>query len=229
MAVHRRKLLRGALRTRILFALMLILILAMSIFCFIEYRISPIAADAAKSLARTFATETVNKAVASAMGERSLVTVTQSENGISGIQTDIAALSAVRTDAVEELTRRINDPEIMNFSVPFGSLMGSSVFMGRGAPVKIRLVPIGDISADVRTEFIESGINQTLHKIVMRVRVTFKVLNAGETVKLELAADVPLAETVIVGKVPDAYTAINRFEIDEEEENDLNDYAATLP
>ena len=47
--------------------------------------------------------------------------------------------------------------------------------------------------------------------------------------RLELADDILVAETVIVGRVPDAYTAINRFEIDENEENDLNDYAAQLP
>ena len=117
----------------------------------------------------------------------------------------------------------------MSFSVPLGNLTGTALIAGRGIPINIRFVRIGDVTADIRTEFVESGINQTLHKISMRVRVTLNVLAAGSSIKLEHASDVTLAETVIVGKVPDAYTAINRFEIDEQEENDLNDYAASLP
>ncbi len=217
------------LRTVLLSALFLSLILILFVFCFVEFRISPLISDAAKSRARIFASEAINHAVSSSIGDASLVRITSSAEGVAGIETDIAALSSVRTSAVETLNKLMNDPKSMIFSVPLGSLTGSAVLMGRGIPITIRLVPIGDITADIRTEFIESGINQTLHKISMRVRVSVNVIAAGEIIKLELAADVTLAETVIVGKVPDAYTAINRFEIDEEEENDLNDYAASIP
>lgn len=68
-----------------------------------------------------------------------------------------------------------------------------------------------------------------MHRIYLRVKIAMNMLVGWDTVKLELSCDAILAETIIVGDVPDAYTAINRFEIDENEENDLNDYAATLP
>lgn len=186
--------------------------------------------DAAKSRARSFATETVNSAVIDALGQSvPLVNVKSGADGVASVQTDIAALSRLRAQAISKLSGILYSADTMSFSVPLGNLTGTALIAGRGIPVEIKLVPISDVAADIRTEFIESGINQTLHKIALRVRVTMNVLVAGECVKLELSSDVTLAETVIVGKVPDAYTAINRYEIDEEEENDLNDYAASIP
>ncbi len=221
---------RLSLRSRVAFILMILLLFIICIFCFIELRVTPLITEAAKSRARIFASEIISEAVnASLCDAGALVKVTTGADGVSSIETNIPAISSLRSDAILLLTERMNNTKNMSFSVPLGNLTGSNIFAGHGIPVNVRLVPIGDITADVRTEFIESGINQTLHKITMRVRITVNIIAAGEIIKSELASDVTLAETVVVGKVPDAYTAINRFEIDEDEENDLNDYAATLP
>lgn len=207
-----------------------VLILCLFVFTFIELKLRPMIADAAKSRARLFAAELINDAVTTSLADAPpLVSIGRSDDGVASIETDIAALSKLRSDIIGVLNSRMHDAGAMTFSVPLGTLTDSVLIAGHGIPIEIRLTPVGDISADVRTEFIESGINQTLHKIILRVRVTLNIFSAGEEIRLELASDVTLAETVVVGKVPDAYTSINRFEIDEEEENDLNDYAATLP
>ena len=211
-------------------AIIILSIAALCIFAFAEIRIRPLVREAAKSRARTYASEIINLSVTETLSNSTpLVRVSSGADGVASVETDIASLSSLRASAIKNLTQTLSDPGLMSFTVPLGNLSGSTLIAGRGIPIEIKLVPIGDVTADVRTEFIESGINQTLHKITLRVRVTLNVLTAGAAVKLEIAGDVTLAETVIVGKVPDAYTAINRYEIDEDEENDLNDYAATLP
>ncbi len=212
------------------FVTLCLLVIILCFVCYFEYKLRPIVNEAAISRARILATETVHDAVAGAVLECGPLTeVSSGSDGIAGVITHTAELTKLRSLAVNKLASALSGANEISFSVPMGSLTGSNLLGGYGIPIKVRLVPIGDTTADIRTEFIESGINQTLHKIVMRVRVNLNVVCAGETVKLELACDVVLSETVIVGKVPDAYTAINRFEIDEDEENDLNDYAATLP
>ena len=213
-----------------LYALSALFLIAMTVIAYFELRIRPIVADAAQSRAASYASEIINSAVSDALIKcTSPVKVASDAGGVSSVEVDVAALSVIRSEATRSLTNAIQRPDVMSFSLPMGSLMDSTLLAGRGTPVEIRLVPIGDIVTDVRTEFISVGINQTLHKILLRVDVTLNMFVAGECVKLEVKNDVTLAETVIVGKVPDAYTAINRFEIDEQEENDLNDYAATLP
>ena len=215
---------------RIGLTVLIILVVIFFSLCFAEMRIRPIVNEAARSRARSYASEIIHLSVTNTLAKSSpLVSVSSGDYGVASVQTDIASLSHLRAEAIKTLTNTLSDSQTMSFSVPLGNLSGSMLIAGRGIPIEIKLVPIGDVIADIHTEFIESGINQTLHKISMRVRVTLNVLTAGSAVKLEVASDITLAETVIVGKVPDAYTAINRYEIDEDEENDLNDYAATLP
>ncbi len=205
-------------------------IIFLFIFFFLEYKIRPLVSEAAASRGRSYATELINKAVESAATFGiPLVRVSEGTDGVVSVETDTKALSEIRREATEAIIKTLSDNDIMKFSVPLGNLMGSSMIGGHGLPIEIRLVPIGDITVNIKTEFVEAGINQTLHKIILRVRISFDIIAAGDSLKVDVVSDIGLAETVIVGKVPDAYTAINRYEIDEDEENDLNDYAATLP
>lgn len=199
-------------------------------FAYFEIKVRHILSEAARSRAAAYGTEIINTAVTNALTNCSTpVKVTSSSDGIAGVEVNVAALSEIRTKATESLKQATENADMMSFSVPIGTLADSTLLSGLGTPVTIRLVPIGDISTDVRTEFTAVGINQTLHKMILRCEINMNMLVAGENVSLSVKNDVTVAETVIVGKVPDAYTAINRFEIDEQEENDLNDYAATLP
>lgn len=222
--------LRGKLPRFLFFSGILGLLFAISAFGYFEYRIRPLVSEAAASRGRSYATELINEAVTSAARlEKPLVSVSKDGEGVVSVETDVRALSVIRKDATEAIIKRLSDKSLMKFSVPMGNLVGSNIVGGRGLPVEIKLIPIGDVTADIETEFIGSGINQTLHKIILRIRVSFDIIAAGESLKVDLVSDISLAETVIVGKVPDAYTSINRYELDEDEENDLNDYAATLP
>lgn len=210
--------------------MLILALISLILFCVIELKIRPLICEASRSRARAYATEIMNSAVTKALSLGApIVSVKSTSDGVASVETDIAALSKLRADAITNLSELMSSEEKMSFSVPLGNLTGTALIAGHGLPVKIQLVRIGDVTADVHTEFVESGINQTLHKISLRVRVTVNVFVAGKSEKLEVASNITLAETVIVGKVPDAYTAINRFEIDEDEENDLNDYAASLP
>ncbi len=221
--------LRGKLKLAAIVTATVIAALLIAV-CAVEIRLKPLIAEGAKSRAASAATEIINSAVSKAVAKMpSPVKVTKDANGFCGVEVDAAALAAVRTEATAQLTAAMNDTDTMNFSVPLGNITGMRLLSGRGRSVNVRLVPIGDVVTDIRTEFLSVGINQTLHKIFMKVTVSLNVFAAGDIHSLELTSSVTLAETVIIGEVPDAYTAINRWEIDEEEENDLNDYAATLP
>lgn len=196
----------------------------------LELRLRSSAISAAQSRAVAYASQIINSAAQTALeGCSSPVSVSEGSDGISGVQVDVAALTKMRTAVTDSLCETLKAPSIMSYSLPLGSITDSTLLSGRGTELNIRLVPLGDVISDVRTEFISVGINQTLHKIILRVTVSLNIFINGQTLKTELKNDITLAETVIVGKVPDAYTAINRWEIDEQEENDLNDYAATLP
>ena len=212
--------------------ILLILSLLLMIFLtFADLRLKPVVINAARSRARLFASDVISRSVDAAVAEStgSFINVIYGEDGISAIETNVTGISRLRADSILNIRGEISDIDRMTLDIPLGNLAGGMLLTGRGFPVRIKLVPIGDVSGEIYSEFSETGINQTLHRIYLRVRVSMNMIVASDTVRLELADDILVAETVIVGRVPDAYTAINRFEIDENEENDLNDYAAQIP
>lgn len=210
---------------------LLLSLLSMVFLTFADLRLKPVVINAARSRARLFASDVISRSVDAAVAESagSFINVIYGEDGISAIETNVTGISRLRADSILNIRGEISDIDRMTLDIPLGNLAGGMLLTGRGFPVRIKLVPIGDVSGEIYSEFSETGINQTLHRIYLRVRVSMNMIVASDTVRLELADDILVAETVIVGRVPDAYTAINRFEIDENEENDLNDYAAQIP
>lgn len=211
--------------------ILILSLLSMVFLTFADLRLKPVVINAARSRARLFASDVISRSVDAAVSEStgSFINVIYGEDGISAIETNVTGISRLRADSILNIRGEISDIDRMTLDIPLGNLAGGMLLTGRGFPVRIKLVPIGDVSGEIYSEFSETGINQTLHRIYLRVRVSMNMIVASDTVRLELADDILVAETVIVGRVPDAYTAINRFEIDENEENDLNDYAAQIP
>lgn len=222
---------RKNIPARIGMIILILSLLSMVFLTFADLRLKPVVINAARSRARLFASDVISRSVDAAVAEStgSFINVIYGEDGISAIETNVTGISRLRADSILNIRGEISDIDRMTLDIPLGNLAGGMLLTGRGFPVRIKLVPIGDVSGEIYSEFSETGINQTLHRIYLRVRVSMNMIVASDTVRLELADDILVAETVIVGRVPDAYTAINRFEIDENEENDLNDYAAQLP
>ena len=62
--------------------------------------------------------------------------------------------------------------------------------------------------ASFESEFRSAGINQTLHRVNLHLTATVRVVLPGESLSLTVEAEAPVAENVIVGDVPGAYTNV---------------------
>ena len=63
----------------------------------------------------------------------------------------------------------------------------------------------GTVETDLRTEFVEAGINQTLHRIYLEVRCNVNILTPYDTISETITIQVLLTEGVIIGNIPDTY------------------------
>ena len=90
-------------------------------------------------------------------------------------------------------------------SIPVGTLTGSALLAGRGPRISVRMESVGSSSARFENRFTSAGINQTNHRIVLEVNVSVSILLPGFTTATQVANEVTVAETVIVGAVPDTY------------------------
>ena len=63
----------------------------------------------------------------------------------------------------------------------------------------------GNVLTDLKSEFTEAGINQTLHRVYLEVVCNVTILTPYQTITESITNQVLLIEGVIVGNIPDAY------------------------
>ena len=74
-----------------------------------------------------------------------------------------------------------------------------------GPDITIKMMTDGTVETDLRTEFVEAGINQTLHRIYLEVRCNVNILTPYDTISETITNQVLLTEGVIIGNIPDTY------------------------
>ena len=86
-----------------------------------------------------------------------------------------------------------------------GSLFLPELFSGKGPAIPVHILSIRNSDANFVSHFSQAGINQTLHRLNMEVSIDVAVLVLGETNSFTMSSEVVVAETVIVGDVPQTF------------------------
>jgi sporulation protein YunB len=181
---------------------------------FADSKIRPVIKSMASYQARVYATVAINDAIEDALLSEKLrydqiVTVTVDAGGtVSSIQTDMVALNLLRAKLINTVSERIAALEQQTIRVPIGTLMGGQIFSGRGPRVEFKILPAGFVHSQIKNNFQSAGINQTRHQIFLEVNATIIAIVPGYSTSTEVITNVCLAETVIIGVVPEAFTLV---------------------
>ena len=92
-----------------------------------------------------------------------------------------------------------------DLGIPIGSLVLPEFLAGKGPNIPVHILSIRNSDASFTSNFTEAGINQTLQQLNMQVSVDVAVLVLGETNYFTVTSQVVVAETIIVGQVPDTF------------------------
>ena len=112
----------------------------------------------------------------------------------------INAFSAALLDYVGQLDRKS-----IQVAIPIGNLTGSSLLLGRGPEITVRMIMLTSPHVQFRSELSAAGINQTEHRLLLDVVVDIDVLVPWGAVETQATTEVLIAQTVIVGRVPNLY------------------------
>ena len=138
-----------------------------------------------------------------------LVDITRDESGtVCSIETNAVNMNRLKTnvsDRIERELARMSDIDIM---LPVGTLTGISLLHGRGFSIGMTVSPVGYANTAIISEFTEAGLNQTRHRIIIEIGVVADAVIPGFTTRVPVTTSIVAAETIIVGKVPDAYTHV---------------------
>ena len=114
-------------------------------------------------------------------------------------------MNRIKTDTLNVINDAIMDIDYTDMGIPLGSLFLPEVLSGRGPQIPIKILSIRNSDGYFESSFTQAGINQTLHQVHMFVLVDVAVLVLGRTMVFTVESDVVVAETIIVGDVPDTF------------------------
>lgn len=90
-----------------------------------------------------------------------------------------------------------------------GSFTGIKLLAGKGPNVPIKISSIGNVETDLRSEFKEQGINQTIHRVYLEVACEVSILTPYNSITEKITNQVLIMENIIVGKIPNTYYNLN--------------------
>lgn len=123
---------------------------------------------------------------------------------ISAIVTDTSRVNILSAELLNAIVEA-SDRGDLDLSIPFGNLLGISFFLGRGATVPVKITMLTSSRVDFRNVLTDAGINQTKHQLLLEVCVDADVLLPWEIRSTQIVTEVLVAETIIVGRVPQTY------------------------
>ena len=123
----------------------------------------------------------------------------------TALKTNMSEVNRLKTSTLNLINDEILALDTSDIGIPLGSLFVAEVFSGRGPIIPVEIMSIRNSDAYFTSTFTQAGINQTLHQLYMSVLVDVAVLVLGETASFTVTSEVVVAETIIVGDVPDTF------------------------
>ena len=180
----------------------------------VERNLTRVVLNLAQAQARAMAVRILNESAAEllstgAVTYDSLMHVTADADGqVRLIQANTPEMNRLAAQASLLAQSKLQEKRESAVMIPLGSALGLTLFAGAGPRIEVRILPVGSVHAEFETDFQTAGINQTRHRVslVLRARVQLVIPTGAQTV--EAATQVAMAESIIVGEVPETFTDV---------------------
>ena len=210
-------LVKGSKRSGLWRSILLVLLLAAALLLFLEKNLSKTLLDMAYATAHSIALETVNRAAQKVVGEgiayAELMEVeTDSEGRVTMLRANTMRMNQLATETAILAQQELNSIDNQVIRVPLGAALGIRFLGGFGPRIGVQIVPIGAVNTHYETEFETAGINQTRHKIFLTLETSVSLIVPADSRMVSVTGTVPIAESIIVGQVPDSFVDVNDTE-----------------
>ena len=132
------------------------------------------------------------------------------DGNITMLRADTVKLNYLSSKLILASNDKFGKLQEMGLEVPLGYMTKNLVFYNLGPKVNIKMTQIGNITSSYESVFESAGINQTRHKIYLNVNMKMKIVVPLNSRDVEVACQIPVAETIIVGKIPNTAIELNK-------------------
>ncbi len=197
--------------------LILVVLLLTAAVIAMEQNLSQTLLDMAFARAYSMAVETINRAVKQAMAQgvtyEELIDAQMDAQGrVSMLRANTMRMNELASQTALLAERELGSAENQVVEIPLGAALGVSFLSGLGPRLEVQILPVGAVHTSFDTEFETAGINQTRHKIFLNLRATVSLIVPTGSQLVEVTSTVPIAESIIVGEVPDSFVDVNNEE-----------------
>lgn len=127
------------------------------------------------------------------------------DGGITALKTNMSEVNRLKTNTLNIINDEILALDQSDIGVPLGSIFLPEFFSGRGIAIPVQIIAIRNSDGYFESHFTQAGINQTLHRLNMCVVVDVSILVLGRAATFTVSSEVVVAETIIIGDVPDTF------------------------
>lgn len=197
---------RRGLPLALLFILAILCLFLAAVAVFLKDLSSQIAVSDASDIV----TVQINNAIADIMAEQDysgdyFVSFEKSATGeVTAISSNMARINALSAKILHQVVGATENRTI-EIGIPLGNLTGISLLMGRGPNIPVQIVVLTSSRVEFNNSIVTAGINQTKHQINLEVIVDIDILVPWGTENAQVVTEILIADTIVVGQVPDTY------------------------
>ncbi len=186
----------------------------LGIFILVDMSLRPIVETINAYQCRLMVTDLINTAVSEELQREDicyskLVELQENHDGeIVSVQSNVLNINHLKTNISSRLDRELQRISAIEIGIPVGTLLGIQLLHGKGFDVGMTVHPVGYAATRIISEFTEAGINQTRHRIIIEIKASLDAVIPGFSSDVTVVTSIVAAETVIIGRVPDAYTHV---------------------
>ena len=107
----------------------------------------------------------------------------------------------------EAVLEELEGLDVSQIHIPLGSLVDLDILWGLGPELKVHAMTVGTVEGEFESSFSSAGVNQTLHRIELVLHIPLTLMLPAGAVETNCDTRLCVAETVIVGQVPQFYLA----------------------
>ena len=184
--------------------------LIIGVLLFFQRNVTNILISVSEASIRSITTVAVNDAIYYTLNDNlryeDLITLTYDADGnVSTITTDSLKINRIARDTAYLSQENLTKMSAEGIQVPLGAFTGIEALAGFGAKVNIKIIPISNVECRFVSKFEEAGINQTKHSLYLEIVSDISIIMPSRTSNLASTIEVLICESVINGKIPDAY------------------------
>ena len=208
-------------RIRIFAAVVIVSVFALGLF--LRFSVAPLIRELAKARVSNRASYIINESIETLLrdGDVDYETIVllekDSYGNVTALKTNMNEINRLKTQILSVVDTMLLDLDINEIGLPLGSLILPELFSGTGPKLPVKVMSISTSDAEFRNSFSEAGINQSLQQIMMDVIITMTILTPVGTETVTASSEVVIAETVIVGSVPQSYVNVDQPKSAEQE------------